>query len=92
MDTYMVSYDLIKRKDYPDLWKELNSFSTKQHLLGSTWIVESSLTPMDLCKKLIQHIDGDDKLIVNKLVVPGGSVWTMSFPDQVRTWLHAHLD
>jgi hypothetical protein len=86
VNTYMVSYDLIKRKDYPELWAALNAFSPKLHLLGSTWIIKSTMTAYDICVALLKHVDGDDKIIVSQLA-PGGSVWSMSFPETFRTWL-----
>lgn len=91
MKTFAVSYDLIKRKDYPELWKALNAFSSKLHLLGSTWLIRSDDTAYNICVALIKHIDGDDKLIVSELV-PKGSTWTMSLPEAARKWLHEALD
>lgn len=39
---YMISYDLIKRKDYPELIKAIKALSSVSawHCLASTWIVK----------------------------------------------------
>ena len=88
MKSYMVSYDLIKRKDYPELWKALQAYNY-WHCLGSTWIIKSDETANQICTNLLNHIDGDDKLIVNLLQREAS--WTQSFDKQCQDWLMNNL-
>lgn len=89
MKSYMVSYDLIKRKDYPDLWKALDAYGSTWHCLGSTWIIKSDETAAQIRDKLKAHIDGDDKLIVNLL--QREAAWTISFSQKCKDWLMKNL-
>ena len=88
MLSHMVSYDLIKRKNYPELIKALEAFNY-WHCLGSTWIIKSDKTAMNIATELMQHIDGDDKLIV--VTLTGQGAWTPSFSQECRDWLHTNL-
>ena len=85
----MVSYDLIKRKDYPELWDALKAYKIYAHLLGSTWIIVSQKSAMDICTALLQHIDADDKIIVTEIT--SNSAWSMSFSEAIRKWLRQVL-
>ena len=88
MPSHMVSYDLIKRKDYPELIDALEQYSY-WHCLGSTWIVKSDKTAFQLATELLQHIDADDKLIV--VTLAGQAAWTRSFPQNCQDWLQNTL-
>jgi hypothetical protein len=63
MAYFVVSYDLIKRKDYPELIKALNNLGAQKCLL-SQWLVDNNCTAEDLLAHLQPHIDGDDRLMV----------------------------
>jgi hypothetical protein len=89
MKSYLVTYDLIKRKDYPELIKALEGFSTYWHCLGSVWIVKSNNTASEIYNYLKPHIDSDDKLIVILLVRE--AAWTESFSQSCQTWLQNNL-
>lgn len=88
MRNYVVSYDLIKRKNYPELINVLQSFNF-WHCLGSTWIIKSDSSAKELATLLLQHIDDDDKLIV--LEVGADCAWTTSFEKQCLDWLSQNL-
>lgn len=88
MLSHMVSYDLIKRKNYPELIQALEGFNY-WHCLGSTWIIKSDKTAMALATELLQHIDSDDKLIV--VTLTGQGAWTQSFSTQCKDWLQNNL-
>lgn len=90
MLSHMVSYDLIKRKNYPELIKALEAFDY-WHCLGSTWIIKSNKTAMALAEELAQHIDSDDKLIVVTLAGQGQGAWTISFSQECKDWLSNNL-
>ena len=66
MTTYTVSYDLIKNKDYPKLWAELERM--KGHRTQeSYWLVASSLSAHQLHAHLRTFVDSDDTLWVSEL-------------------------
>lgn len=88
MAAHMVSYDLIRRKDYPELFEALQKFDY-WHCLGSTWIIKSDKTAKQLADDLVQHMDADDKLIVATLT--GSTAWTKSFSQQCQDWLRNNL-
>lgn len=65
MPVYAVSYDLIKRKDYPELWAELKRLNAKRLLL-SEWGVRTAdgITASALRDHFKAFIDSDDRLVV----------------------------
>lgn len=63
MALFVVSYDLIKRKDYPELTKALKDLGAVRCLL-SQWLVDSDTTTKGLYDTLRPHIDDDDRLMV----------------------------
>lgn len=89
MNSYLVTYDLIKRKNYPELIKILEGFTTRWHCLGSVWIIKTTLTAAQLRDALIKHIDDDDKLIV--ILLQRESAWTLSFSKECQDWLRNNL-
>jgi hypothetical protein len=89
MAVHMVSYDLIKRKDYQELFAALGSYSPSWHCLGSTWIIKTNKTATQVRDHLIQHIDSDDRLIVTALT--GEAAWTTSFSKECQDWLRTNL-
>lgn len=86
--SYLVTYDLVKRKDYPDLIGALQKYPY-WHCLGSVWIIKSDNTSVQIRDQLLPHIDADDKLIVLKLT--GEAAWTLSFPANCQEWLRNNL-
>jgi hypothetical protein len=89
MANFLVTYDLIKRKNYPELIEALQKFNY-WHCLGSVWIVQWDSTAEALANSLLPHIDADDKLIVVGLV-KGSAAWTKSFPENCDTWLRKNI-
>jgi hypothetical protein len=87
----LVTYDLIKRKDYPEL---IEAFKTLYkgcwHCLGSVWIIKTTDSSVQVFKNLKKHTDNDDKLIVIK--VTRDATWDTSFPDNCQAWLRANFD
>ncbi|GDY37728.1 hypothetical protein [Acidovorax sp. NB1] len=88
MAKFLVTYDPIKRKDYPELIGVLQKFNY-WHCLGSVWIIPWDGTAEELAKFLYPHIDADDKL----LVVECGPdrAWTRSFPEDCKEWLRKNF-
>jgi hypothetical protein len=88
MKSYVVSYDLIKRKNYPELLDALKQFNY-WHCLDSFWIIKSDSTAEQIYNYLRPHIDGDDRLIV--ILLYRESVWTPSFSTECQNWLRTNL-
>jgi hypothetical protein len=89
MKSYLVTYDLIKRKDYPELIKALESYGNYWHCLGSVWIIKTDKTSKDIYNHLSPHIDNDDKLIV--ILLQREANWTNSFSNKCQDWLRNNL-
>lgn len=89
MKSYLVTYDLIKRKDYPELIKALESYKTTWHCLGSVWILKTDKTAAQIFDHLRPHIDQDDKLIV--ILLQREAKWTASFSKECQDWLQKNL-
>lgn len=88
MNSYLVTYDLIKRKDYPELFKVLKAYNY-WHCLDSSWIIKTDETAKQLFDGIRPHIDADDKLIVIRLVRDAN--WTSSFSKECQDWLQKNL-
>lgn len=63
MALFVVSYDLIKRKDYPKLWEALGDLGAFR-VLRSVWLVDYNTEADGLRSFLRQYIDEDDALLV----------------------------
>lgn len=64
---YLVSYDLVKNKDYTKLWEALKAIGAVR-VLDSEWVVRrAGTTPKGLADYLIQFMDGDDRILVTEL-------------------------
>ncbi|NSZ73234.1 CRISPR-associated protein Cas2 [Agrobacterium tumefaciens] len=66
MTTYLISYDLIKRKDYPKLWEELERLGAHR-TLESLWLLSVNNTAKEVSEHFEKFIDNDDKLWVSEL-------------------------
>ena len=88
MKSYLVTYDLIKRKNYPELIGALEKLNY-WHCLLSTWIIKSDNTAEEIFDYLRPHIDDDDKLIV--ILLQREAKWTTSFPKNCQDWLRDNL-
>ncbi len=65
MTTYTVSYDLIKRKDYPTLWNELARLGAHR-TQASYWLVNVNNTAKELHDHLKSFVDADDMIWVSE--------------------------
>jgi hypothetical protein len=63
MANFIVSYDLIKAKNYPRLIKKLESMGATK-LLFSVWTLQSTLSSLQILNLLRAEMDADDKLLV----------------------------
>ncbi len=86
MNTYLISYDLIKPgKDYTNLIAFLKKYSSWAKPLESVWIVKSPLTAEGLRNEIQTHLDPNDKIIVVK-VTNSEAAWR-NLPTDVSEWL-----
>ena len=66
MTTFVVTYDLIKRKDYPKLWEELERLDGHR-ALESFWLLNLENTAREIVEHLQQFVDADDRIWVSEL-------------------------
>jgi len=66
MTTYVFTYDLIKRKDYPKLWDELERLGAHR-ALNSFWLINVNNTAKELHDHLKGFVDEDDRTWVSEL-------------------------
>lgn len=90
MNTYLVSYDLIKPgKDYSHLIAYLKSYSGWAKPLESVWLLKTSLDHTGLRDAIRQHIDSNDKLLVVR-VTNETAAW-FNLPEKVSDWIKTSL-
>lgn len=87
MAFFVVGYDLIKRKNYPELIDALKSLLAQKCLL-SQWLVEAECSAADLLAHLRPHIDDDDRLIV--IEFSKRPAWTSGFQG-TRDWINGRF-
>lgn len=67
MAVYCVSYDLNKSgKNYEGLYEELKK-TAWAHVLGSTWLVSTSESVVQLRDRLRTRMDSDDSIFISKV-------------------------
>lgn len=66
MACYIISYDLIKERNYDALYDALKSYRTWAKITESTWAVVTDKSATEVREHLLKFIDGDDRLFVVK--------------------------
>lgn len=62
---YAINYDLKKPgRNYEDLHVAIKSCGAWWHYLGSTWLVDTSLTAEGIWQRLAPHVDQNDRVLV----------------------------
>lgn len=89
MTTYIVSYDLIKEKDYPKLIEELEKYESCKPLL-SVWVIVTEQSAVEIRDHLKNFIDENDKLLVVQVTSPGVGAWR-KLGSSISEWLKKHL-
>ena len=87
MTTYTVTYDLIRRKDYPKLWDEMKRLKAHR-TCESYWLVAVTNTAKELHDHLKAFVDSDDRVWVAELTkkhhfsnaIGGTNKWLESNP------------
>lgn len=86
MNTYIISYDLIKPgKDYSTLIAYLKSYVSWAKPLESVWLVKSPFDASGLRDEVKKHVDGNDKVLVVK-VTSETAAW-INLPADVSEWI-----
>lgn len=87
MAVYIVTYDL-RNESTSDSYSKLISLIKEEGvwacLGGSTYLVESDLSPVALRDKYKQALDSDDKLFVGVVTAP--AAW-IGYSKQVSDWI-----
>lgn len=87
---YLISYDLIKDKDYSKLIDAIKSIANGySNPLKSVWIIGYSGKASDIVTALSPYMDSDDKLLVT--LVTKDTSWTKTLGDKTREWLRKHV-
>lgn len=73
MGTFVISYDLVKTKDYESLFEKIKSYGTWSHPLLSTWVVVSNKSATQIRDDLLTVLDDDDRLFI--VESSGNSSW-----------------
>ena len=64
MSLFVIAYDLVKRKDYPELWGELKRLKAQKVLL-STYLADLNNTAQEVLDHLKGYLsNSDDRLMV----------------------------
>jgi hypothetical protein len=89
MNTFVVSYDLQRPgQDYATLSEFLKSQSNWWHHLGSTWVIVTNLSAVQLRDGIKEHTDANDKVLV--VESSGVAAWK-GFNEKGSAWLKEHL-
>jgi hypothetical protein len=77
---YSVSYELRRSRTCPAFFSTLSALGARQ-LVGSLWLVDTSLEARDLLRMLMSCLDRDDAVAVLPLGDPAHSAcWNASAP------------
>jgi len=66
MTCYIISYDLVKDRNYNKLYDALQSYDDWAKITESTWAIITHKPAKEVRENLFQHLDKDDRLIVIK--------------------------
>ncbi len=66
MVCYIISYDLISKRDYEKLYEAIKSYANWARINDSVWAVISDESAETIRDKFLKHIDSDDRLFVIK--------------------------
>lgn len=92
MATYIVTYDLRNEESsnsYQKLLELIKEEGVWARLGGSSYLVESESTPVELRDKYRSALDKDDKLYVGEVTAP--AAW-IGYPSEVTNWIKTKMD
>lgn len=62
---YAVNYDLKRPgQNYGPLYEAIKNCGAWWHYLGSTWLLDTSLTAAGIWKRLAPHVDQNDRVLI----------------------------
>ena len=64
MACYIISYDLVKERDYEELYKAIKSYGTYAHITESTWAIVTNNKATQIKDKLQKCMDSNDRIFV----------------------------
>lgn len=86
---YIVTYDLINTgKNYEGLIHKIKEYGVWARLGGSSYVIVTEQTAVEIRSFLSEVIDSDDKLFIGVLNAP--AAWT-GMPENVSNWLRNKL-
>lgn len=87
MTTFVLTYDLIKRKDYPKLWEELERLSAHR-AMDSFWLISLNNKAREVHDHFKQFVDNDDRLWVSEITK---NHWYSNANAGTNAWLKANV-
>lgn len=64
MACYLISYDLLRSRDYESLYSVIKGYGTWAHIHESVWAVVTSQSAEQVRDYLSKYIDADDRIFV----------------------------
>ncbi len=64
MAAYIISYDLVNKRNYDELYESIKSFGKWARVVESTWVITSEKSCTEVRDELLNHMDSDDRLFV----------------------------
>ncbi|MXP43688.1 CRISPR-associated protein Cas2 [Allopontixanthobacter sediminis] len=86
MTTFVLTYDLIKNKDYPTLWDELEKLGAHR-ALDSFWLISVKNSAKEVHAHFKNFIDKDDKVWVSELTTNN---WYTGANAGTNAWIKAN--
>ena len=88
MKVHNVSYDLRRAgQDYAGLIEELKKSPSWWHHLGSTWLIATTETALQLWNRVAPHLDKNDSM----LIIEVGDDYSGWFPQEAWDWIKEHI-
>nr|WP_015060900.1 hypothetical protein [Rahnella sp. WMR114]CAZ68155.1 hypothetical protein [Rahnella sp. WMR114] len=84
MARYIITYDLVNRKDYGPLIERIKKYRKWAHPLESVWIVMTDDSATKIRDDLKNCLDNDDKVLVMKTTQ--GASWS-GLNNNVSEWI-----
>lgn len=67
MATMLIGYDLNRPgRNYDELYSTIKNLGSWWHCLDSTWLVNTTLTPLEVANRLWAKMDANDRLLVTR--------------------------
>lgn len=84
MARYIVTYDLVNRKDYSPLLNKMKSYKSWAHPLESVWIIKTNETASEIKESISNFLSENDKLLVMKTTQ--GASWS-GLSSSISKWI-----